>query len=647
MCLEAVVLPQSAVHGELQVTTSLLSLLDAALPPGAGAGRALSESSSKIVTKAIFTLQKICGGEGVRSEVCDSNILKKLVELLEDQENLSNVELMNNAGNCSAKIQQFGWGRVYDVPHSDGRPAMSRIEDRFIASSLPRLVCQNWSCPMDPGDPEQHQELCQVSPTESPKRKVAAPRKFDKKRNGVLTAQHLLTTFNDKQIRVSAVNVALMLERADKNADGVLDFTEFVEWLCECRVEERWEEFARQSFAVESMLLLFYKARGFTVQVESLLGTVPELPVPDALQSLDLVELMEATELSPDPIQQALKFREIAAFAKRTAGNCLGLIDSVVRYREKLWKSTEGHRQILGLETNETHSESLVLAGAGQVFGIRLSLEGDQNQYEKARRLAEGYDDWSIKLWNATNVALYHVCKQYGIEVPEVPGPQSVRPALSSLKTSHLMRVMLAMASRLPGRYAVLFGRARLANRRPALMPLYEEKFICPFSIRFSQARIRPTFQDGRDVEASMEEVEAVEAPEGPLKDRYDLLLRAPFPPIEIIRWWPKLREEDGETLLDENGKTILGEPCWFTFDNRRLYCLQAAAIKNWPCRAAAVVHVMHDLPVSKCAPKKFRTTDLGCSVRISRRDDVVPKATWTWMEAAGTESSRMERMTG
>ena len=32
-------------------------------------------------------------------------------------------------------------------------------------------------------------------------------------------------------------------------------------------------------------------------------------------------------------------------------------------------------------------------------------MEGDQNQYEKARRLAEGYDDWSIKLWNATTVA--------------------------------------------------------------------------------------------------------------------------------------------------------------------------------------------------------------------------------------------------
>ncbi|CAE7237832.1 rsgA [Symbiodinium natans] len=164
---------------------------------------------------------------------------------------------------------------------------------------------------------------------------------------------------------------------------------------------------------------------------------------------------------------------------------------------------------------------------------------------------------------------------------------------------------------------------------------------MCPFSIRFSQARIRPTFQDGREVEASMEQIAAVSCPEGPLQQRYDVLLRAPFPPIEIIRWWPKLREEDGETLLDENGKTILGEPCWFTFDNRRLYCLQAAAIKNWPSRSAAVVHVMHDLPVSKCAPKKFRTTDLGCSVRISRRDDVVPKATWTWMEAKWPSHAR------
>lgn len=176
-------------------------------------------------------------------------------------------------------------------------------------------------------------------------------------------------------------------------------------------------------------------------------------------------------------------------------------------------------------------------------------------------------------------------------------------------------------------------------------MPLYEEKFISPFAIRFSQWRIRPTFQDGRVVEESTEEIEALPAPS--CCEGYQVLLKAPFPPIEIIRWRPKLREEDGTKLLDEDGTSILGEPCWFTFDNRRLYCLQAAAVKHWPCHTAAIVHVMHDLPLSKCAPKKFQTTDLGCSVRISRRFDVVPPAVWNWTQAvaaAGCSPDELQR---
>jgi len=163
-------------------------------------------------------------------------------------------------------------------------------------------------------------------------------------------------------------------------------------------------------------------------------------------------------------------------------------------------------------------------------------------------------------------------------------------------------------------------------------MPLYEEKIICPFSVRFSQARIRPTFQDGRRVEKSLAQIEAVP---WPLKEgSYDLFLDVPFPPIEIIRWHPRLRAEDGRKIENRDGTLLLGEACWFTFDNRRLYCLQAAAAKQWPRRAAAVVHVMRDLPASRSTPRKFRTTDLGCSVRIARRHDVVPRATWCWSEA-------------
>lgn len=164
-------------------------------------------------------------------------------------------------------------------------------------------------------------------------------------------------------------------------------------------------------------------------------------------------------------------------------------------------------------------------------------------------------------------------------------------------------------------------------------MPLYEEKFICPFSIRFSQERIRPTFQDGRVVEKSMAAVEAVKWPIED-DDAYDVMLRTPFPPISIIRWRPKMREHDGTTITNEDGTVVLGEPCWFTFDNRRLYCLQAAAAKHWPRRAACVAHVMRDLPTNKCTPRKFRTTDSGNSVNISRRYDLVPKAVWSWCQA-------------
>eukprot|EP00434_Breviolum_minutum_P020551 symbB.v1.2.018121.t3/scaffold1433.1/size119041/1 len=626
-------------------------------------------------------------------------------------------------------------------------------------------------------------------------------RKFDRKGTGMVTADDLFITLQELPVpvRVNEGNVAMLLKSADKDEDGCLNFREFCDWLCECHVEEKWEELAKRNFALEIMLLLFSRAEQCTVQLHSsALGMVPDLPVPDTSQAADLVELIEATEASSDPIQQALKFREIVAFAKRTTGDCLGLIDSVARYREKLWKATEEHRGCFGLSTDALETEAtgevlglhskihFILEGAINLVNIQRkalytlhginylfkkltscslrfvdALQRSKNvakvvkdfvgtteaceklalfeeldryhqaahsleellkkaeagkteglaplplnafqgfkgpwkelkgQYAKTHRLVEGYDDWSMKLWIAARLMLHYVCKKYGIEVPfgheikdkeatssipmlkglrEIPKFVALRvqskPASASPKFSKSTDVTKLKETALPfifeflilssvyfiefldsgistarsfARHLGLCTQCRLAvpdlrnQCSHAVMPLYEEKFICPFSIRFSQARIRPTFQDGRDVEASMDEVEAVEAPEGALKDRYDLLLRAPFPPIEIIRWWPKLREEDGETLLDENGKTVLGEPCWFTFDNRRLYCLQAAAIKNWPCRAAAVVHVMHDLPVSKCAPKKFRTTDLGCSVRISRRDDVVPKATWTWMEA-------------
>ncbi|OLP86843.1 hypothetical protein AK812_SmicGene31998 [Symbiodinium microadriaticum] len=368
---------------------------------------------------------------------------------------------------------------------------------------------------------------------------------------------------------------------------------------------------------------------------------------------------------------------------------CTGLLHSLHAQTETRWRVLAELCNILGQLFADEASREAAAAPESQVFDFLMTL-----MESSVSQGVSPLPDWSVKLQSKVLLALRSLCQVSAVRREQVcdhvskplpklmsalgnqavllcsamsttrehlvdlkeAGWEQAYPArvMSTCQTAaerDLLRERMMVISNAIATLAVqslnhlnhlakplrlgVGGSRLLADLRPAArrMPLYEEKFICPFSIRFSQARIRPTFQDGREVEASMEQISAVSCPEGPLQQRYDVLLRAPFPPIEIIRWWPKLREEDGETLLDENGKTILGEPCWFTFDNRRLYCLQAAAIKNWPSRTAAVVHVMHDLPVSKCAPKKFRTTDLGCSVRISRRDDVVPKATWTWME--------------
>jgi hypothetical protein len=88
------------------------------------------------------------------------------------------------------------------------------------------------------------------------------------------------------------------------------------------------------------------------------LSSTPGISIPassqyNKLQSIKLQSIVKkcaAVLFSADRTQQASKFCEIAAFAKRTTGNCWGLIDSVARYRKKLWKSTEGHRQFLRLK---------------------------------------------------------------------------------------------------------------------------------------------------------------------------------------------------------------------------------------------------------------------------------------------------------
>jgi len=146
-------------------------------------------------------------------------------------------------------------------------------------------------------------------------------------------------------------------------------------------------------------------------------------------------------------------------------------------------------------------------------------------------------------------------------------------------------------------------------------MPIFEEKLISPLAIRFTQQRIRETFKDGHEIEATITQMRAV-----PGHGDYDIILEVPFPSIEIIRW-------------SEYGRSAGGEDHWFSFDNRRLYCLQRVAAEYWPKRVGVIVEVLY--ADSGTIRKKLDSRTHGLSVSIGHAfaaEDELQQ--WVWRQA-------------
>jgi len=161
-------------------------------------------------------------------------------------------------------------------------------------------------------------------------------------------------------------------------------------------------------------------------------------------------------------------------------------------------------------------------------------------------------------------------------------------------------------------------------------MPLYEEKLISPFALRFTQEHIKTIFKDGRVVEDSVNEIVAK-----PGKEDYDIILNAPFPHIEIARWHPKGPDRDGEH--------------WFTLDNRRLYCLQKAAAAHWPKTVGVVVQILYD--DAGGVWKKYDSSTYGRSVSIANRLRDKELERWDWYKqvvasSLGNQLARVAKVT-
>lgn len=167
---------------------------------------------------------------------------------------------------------------------------------------------------------------------------------------------------------------------------------------------------------------------------------------------------------------------------------------------------------------------------------------------------------------------------------------------------------------------------------------------LCPLELRFSQKKMRNVFADGRLIEDAVELVKPVSRPpdEAALYEA-PWWLEAPFPPIEVLRWRCKLRDETtGRPLLDKSGREIFEEnESWFTLDNRRLYCLQKVAARLWPerCTVDVIAEIRKDRRMREI--RKFRTLDSGESIMVGSRVDGVPFKRWAWRVHIASNNGR------
>ncbi|CAJ1384809.1 unnamed protein product [Effrenium voratum] len=156
-------------------------------------------------------------------------------------------------------------------------------------------------------------------------------------------------------------------------------------------------------------------------------------------------------------------------------------------------------------------------------------------------------------------------------------------------------------------------------------MPVYEEKVISPLAVRFSQEHIRTTFRNSLPLDDVVALVEAQEG-FGP----YDVVLKAPFPNIEVARWRPsRSKSQYGMASTPEDAVH------WFAKDNRRLYVLQRAATKLWPKKVGVEVDVLFTVPSELL--KKYDSSTAGLFAALG--ESHCKSCIWNWMSAVSPPS--------
>lgn len=206
-------------------------------------------------------------------------------------------------------------------------------------------------------------------------------------------------------------------------------------------------------------------------------------------------------------------------------------------------------------------------------------------------------------------------------------------------------------------------------------IPTEPNRKLDPLEVHFSQFRCRSTFRDDKllvDTEALIRAVPitpggsssdrggsaekdgvskaaassaiAAAAEDGVSKAAFRL--ETPFPPIQVLQWRCKLRDAEGRPRIcpKTGGELYDNVDRWFSLDNRRLCCLQKAAVRSWPQRTFVdVIELPAGDTLTKTRTrqlKKFRTFDRGKTILIGGRNEGNTADKWSWREKVGQQDS-------
>jgi len=168
---------------------------------------------------------------------------------------------------------------------------------------------------------------------------------------------------------------------------------------------------------------------------------------------------------------------------------------------------------------------------------------------------------------------------------------------------------------------------------------------MSPLDIRFSQKKMQPVFSDGRSVAETLNQIQVVQCKKGEAS-QYGATwkLKVPFPSIEVIHCRHMPKNWSPDTVKDSSGSSSAMPEFWFTLDNRRLYCLQKAAIGVWPERCVSDVDVLLGPPVWRVSSvRKFRNIKgrlhgfnsmySGTTISVRSQAGGVGLIEWSWRD--------------